>query len=178
MELLGTHKVTFDHIRSLAIQCHALDITAYHLFMDSTHEDKSKKTMSTYQDLMTEKLLGLAIALRTKFYQGLDHNETVRYVGPCGLMFKHEGNVEKNVAFSMKDVCDKVIHADNVSRHLEDGVEKPTTSLQGQQAGTEWELSMSVSLFAEAVLNWVQDVEEAAKGEAKAKPAVSVAAKG
>ena len=130
--------------------------------------------MSAYQDLMTEKLLGLAIALRTKFYQGLDHKDTVRYVGPCGLLFKHEDNVEKNISFSMKDVCDKIIHADSVSRHLEDGVEKPTTSLRGRLGGIEWELSMSVSLFTEAVLNWVQDIEDAGNHESTAQPQGSI----
>lgn len=175
MELLGTHKVTFEEIRSLAIQCHGLDISAYHLFVDSTHEDKSEKTKSTYQDLFTRQLLGLAIALRTKFYQGLDHEGTVRYVGPCSLMYKHKKNVEQNAKFSMKDVCDKIIHADSISRHMEKGVEKPTTTLWGKdnRDKSEWELSMSVSLFAEAVLNWAQDVEENAAGETESQAAVA-----
>ncbi len=162
MELLGTHKVSFEEIRSLAIQCHALDISAYHLFVDSTHEDKGDKTNSTYRDVFTRQLLSLAIALRTKFYQGLDHKSTTSYVIPCGLLYKYKKNVEENVYFSIKDVCDKIIHADSISRPMEKGVEKPTTTLRGKdnRDKSEWELSMSVNLFAEAVLNWAQDVEE------------------
>ena len=180
MELLGTHKVTFEEIRSLAIQCHALDIAAYHLFVDGTHEDNSEKTKSTYQDLFTRKLLGLAIALRTKFYQGLDHEGTVRYVLPCGLMYRYKKNVESTVNFSMKDVCDKIIHADSISRPMEKGVEKQTTTLRGKdnRDKSEWELSMSVSLFAEAVLNWAQDVEETTADEAEARAEGSVPAGG
>ena len=180
MELLGTHKVTFEEIRSLAIQCHALDISAYHLFVDSTHEDKSETTKSTYQDLMTRRLLGLAIALRTKFYQGLKHKDTVPYVGACALMYKDKDNVEENVEFSMKDLCDKIIHADSISRPMEKGVEKQITTLRGKdnRDKSEWELSISVSLFAEGVLNWAQDVEKTAGQQSTTRAAGSVPAGG
>lgn len=160
MELLGTHKVSFESVRALAVQCHALDIAAYHLLSDSTHEDKSGKTKTTYEDMFTFQLLALAIALRTKFYQGANHEATVRYVSHCGFLFKYKNNAEESRAFSFKDVCDKIIHASTVSRYLERGVQKPTTTFRGAQGKSEWELSISVSLFAEAVLNWVQDVEE------------------
>ena len=162
MELLGTHKVSFESVRALAVQCHALDIAAYHLLSDSTHEDKSGKTKTTYEELFTFQLLALAIALRTKFYQGENHKATVRYVSHCGFLSNYKNNAENPLEFSFKDVCDKIIHASTVSRHLERGVQKPTTTLRGQAQGNkfEWELSISVSLFAEAVLNWVQDVEE------------------
>lgn len=161
MDLFGTHKVTFEVVRSLAIQCHALDISAYHLFVDSTHSDKGDKTKATYEELMTSQLLALAIALRTKFYQGFDHKNTIPYVSPSSLLYKYKKNTQETLEFSMKDVCDKIIHADRVLRHMDDGVEKPTTTLRGKdnRDKSEWELSMSVSLFAEAVLNWAQDVD-------------------
>ena len=180
MELLGTHKITFEEIRSSAIKCHALDISAYHLFVDSTYSDKGDKAKSTYQDLFTRQLLGLAIALRTKFYQGLDHEGTVPYVTPCGLMYKRKQNIEENLCFSIKDVCDKIIHADRISRHMEKGVEKPTTTLRGKdnRDKSEWELSMSVSLFAEAVLNWVQDIEESSAQQSTARAEGSIPARG
>lgn len=161
MELLGKLRVSFDEIRALAIQCHALDITAYHLFVDSTHDDKSGKTKFAYQDLMSRQFLGLAIALRTKFYQGLDHKDTYRYIAASGLMYKQKKGAEKSVAFSIKDVCDKIIHADTVSRYMEKGIDKPVTSFRGHEGRnkSDWELGMSVSLFTEGVLNWLQDIE-------------------
>jgi hypothetical protein len=162
MELFGTHKVSFESVRALAVQCHALDIAAYHLLSDSTHEDKSGKTKATYEDIFTFQLLALAISLRTKLNQGENHKATVDYVSHCGFLFKYKNNTEESLGFSFKDVCDKIIHASTVSRHLEHGVQKPTTTLRGraQDNKSEWELSISVSLFAEVVLNWVQDVEE------------------
>jgi hypothetical protein len=160
MELFGTHKVSYDTLRSLAIQCHALDITAYHLLFDSTHIDEDGKTKAIYEELFTNKLLALAIALRTKFYQGLDHKATIPQVSHCGFLYSYKQTEESIINVSIKDICDKIIHADSVSRFLEQGIDKPTTTLQGRYKGNNWELSMSVSLFAEAVLNWVQIVQK------------------
>ena len=161
MELLGSHKVSFASVRALAIQCHALDLSAYDLLFTSTQVDKDEKTKNAYEEQFTSQLLTLAIALRTKFYQGYDHRSTISYVSHCGLLYKYGKNAEATEHFSIKDVCDKIIHANKVKKYLEAGIEKPTTSLCGKaQDGSLWELSMSVSLFAEAVLNWVRDVEE------------------
>ncbi len=127
---------------------------------------------------MTRRLLGLAIALRTKFYQGLKHKDTVPYVGACALMYKYKDNVEENVEFSMKDLCDKIIHADSISRPMEKDVERQITTLRGRdhRDKSEWELGISVSLFAEGVLNWAQDVEERPADESEARAAESVPA--
>lgn len=160
MELLGTHKVSFEAVRSLAIQCHALDLSAYHLLLDSTHTDKDGKTKVAYEEIFTNQLLALAIAVRTKFYQGIPHKTTSRYVQHCGFLYRNDKGNEESLLFSIKDVCDKIIHAEAISRQLEQGVEKPTTTLRGRYDKMEWELSLSISLFTEGVLNWVQDVEQ------------------
>lgn len=159
MKLLGTHKVSFETVRSLAIQCHALDLSAYHLLLDSTHADSDGKTKAAYEELFTNQLLALAIAIRTKFYQGIPHKTTSRYVQHCGFLYKHDKSTEESLLFSIKDVCDKIIHAEAISRQLEQGVEKPTTTLRGRHDKAEWELSLSMSLFTEGVLNWVQDAQ-------------------
>ncbi len=163
MELLGTHKISFDLLRSLAIQCHGLDISAYHLFIDSTNSDTDGKAKSIYEELFTSQLLSLAIALRTKFYLGLDYKSTIPYVSHCAFLYEYKSDSEEPLNFSMKDICDKIIHADNIFRPMESGVEKPTTILRGKDKRnkSDWELSISVSLFAEAVLNWVRDIESA-----------------
>ncbi|MEX2491301.1 MAG: hypothetical protein WD425_06035 [Nitrospirales bacterium] len=110
---------------------------------------------------MTSQLLTLAIVLRTKFNQGFDHKNTIPYVLHSGFLYKYKKNTEETIVFSMKDVCDKIIHADTVFVTMEEGLVKPTTTLRGKdnRDKSEWELPMSVSQFAEAVLNWVQDVD-------------------
>lgn len=129
MQLHGTHKVNFDSIRSLAIICHALDLSAYHMFVDGTHFDRVGKTQIAYEELCTSQLIALAIALRTKFYQGTDYRSTKNYVSSCALLYKIEGKDERNVDFSIKDICDKIIHANQLYRELEHNIPKPTTSL-------------------------------------------------
>lgn len=160
MEILGTHKVSFAAVRALAIQYHALDLSAHHLLLDGTHMDSSRKTKTVYEELFTGQLLALAIAIRTKFYQGLSHKETEKYVFHCGFLCKYENGKETPIRFSIKDICDKIIHAESVNRLLENGVEQPITILKSKgQRGEDWECSMSGSLFAEGVLNWIEDTE-------------------
>jgi hypothetical protein len=124
----------------MAINCYALDLAAYPLFMDGTHSDKDGKTMAVYEELLTSQLLALAIALRTKFYQGADPQETVNYVLPAGLLYKFKNDDEENTIFSIKDVCDKIIHADTIYRDLEKGDPKPVTILSGKHGKIKWEL--------------------------------------
>jgi hypothetical protein len=160
MEIIGSHKVSFEMIKALAIECHALDLSAYHLLFDGTHSDISGATKDIYEGLITSKLLSLAIAVRTKLYQKVDTNTSSFNNSHCGLLYKTKNNIEESISFTIKDVCDKIIHADTVSKHLEKGVEKPTISLKGKDQGkNEWELSISVSLFCESILNWVQEIE-------------------
>lgn len=121
----------------------------------------AEKTKSAYEELLTTRLLSLAIALRTKFYQGLDHRSTISHISHCGLLYRYKNNREETLNFSMKDVCDKIIHADSIIRYLEPDVQLPTTTFSGAdpRSNSTWELSMSVSLFAEAILNWIHCAE-------------------
>ena len=80
MEFRGQHEVSFQAIRSLAIECHALDLSAYELLLFPVHNDSRGLTRATYDELLTSKLLALAIALRTKFYQGTPYKGTEEYL--------------------------------------------------------------------------------------------------
>ncbi|MGC8495343.1 MAG: hypothetical protein ACP5SH_26820 [Syntrophobacteraceae bacterium] len=160
MELFGKYNMSVNRIRSLAIQCHALDLSAYHLLVDSTHHDTDATSKVLYTELLTEQLLTLAIAIRTKFYQGTPHDDTAGYVQHCGLFYRYKGGAEEPALFTIKDICDKIIHADSVSKFLENGIEKATITLRGKQRDVEWELGFSVNLFCEGVLNWLQGIHE------------------
>jgi len=159
MQLHGTHKISLETIRTLAINCHALDLAGFHLFVDGTHTDMDGRTQSAYEELLTSQLLGLAVALRTKFYQGVDFKNTNCYVSASALLYKIENGVEQSVSFTIKDICDKIIHATTFKRDLEPGIEKPTTTITGSRGNEKWELGISISLFSEGVLNWLQTVQ-------------------
>lgn len=155
----GTHRVSFDAIRALAIECHALDLSAYTLLVDGTHQP-SRSTKITYEELLTSKLLLLAIALRTKFYQGVPHAETAKYVIDCGFLDSTTKGIEISHSFTIKDICDKIIHAEGVKRDLVDGNNGLITTLEGTQGKSAWKLHLSMSLLTEAVLNWIDEKTE------------------
>ena len=166
MDVLGKHKISWDAVRRLAVECHALDSAAFPLLADSILDDKIGKTRTAYEELFTERLLALAIALRTKFYQGIDATETRRFANDCGLLYNLEGNIENGpLEFTFKDVCDKIIHADSILKSVESAHDAEITNLSGteQRRGKQvaWTLGLSVTLFTECVLNWVARKEEA-----------------
>jgi len=164
MDILGTHKVTWGAVRRLAIECHALDSSAYPLLANSILNDKTEKNRAVYEELFTEKLLALAITLRTKFYQGVDPSGTAYYANDCALLYRVEGDDEIGpISFTFKDVCDKIIHAETIEKSVGSSHDAEITTICGVENRrgqiVPWKLALSVTLFTECVLNWVATVE-------------------
>ena len=160
MELASSHQISFDAIRRLAIECHSLDLDAFPLLQGGTHFDTTSRTRAAYQELLTSKLLSLAVAIRTKFYQSLVAESSIGFVLHSGIFFKEGEDDPENVSFSIKDVCDKIIHANSVERLLSSSQDALITDFKGVQGKREWLLSISISLFTEGVLNWIEHLEE------------------
>ena len=158
--LLPAHRISFETIRSLAIECHALDLSAFTLLIGGSHGN-SKSTKIVYEELLSSKLLMLAISLRTKFYQGASHRDTMDYVIDCGFLESTSKGVVVEKSFSIKDVCDKLIHADEVKRDYTDAKNGLLTILHGKERGSAWTFHISMSLFAESVLNWLDELPDA-----------------
>ena len=68
MKLEGGQTVSLTGIRALAVECHALDLSAKELLCFPIQCDDTGLTRATYDEFLTSKMLALAIALRTKFY--------------------------------------------------------------------------------------------------------------
>lgn len=154
-----SHRVSYESIRSLAIECHALDLSAFKLLVDGTHKP-SRITKITYEELVTSKLLMLAISLRMKLYQGVSNVGTDMYVIDCGFLDETTNGKKIARSFGIKDICDKLIHADEVRRDLTDGMNGLSTTLLGINRGTPWTFHISMSLFTEAVLNWLDELPD------------------
>ena len=159
-ELSSHHRIEYESIRALAIECHALDLSAHTLFIDGTHSP-SKSTRMTYEELLANKLLMLAIGLRTKFYQGVPHEDTRKYVVDCGFLDEDKKGERVPSSLTIKDVCDKLIHATQIERTFSDKETGLMTTIHGRQGKTSWKLVISMSLFAEAVLNWIDERPDA-----------------
>jgi len=50
MDLFGTHQISLDAIRRLAVECHALDVSAVQLLIDTTI-NKPELARRTYEEL-------------------------------------------------------------------------------------------------------------------------------
>lgn len=162
MKLTGQHSVSFDAIRALAIECHALDLSAKELLFFPVHCDDNGLTRATYNELFTSKLLALAIALRTKFYQGTPYQDTIQYMEHVGFLEIDTKNFSKGWKFTIKDVCDKIIHADAVDRQFDGDFTRPLTLLEGTGPGTtKWTLGFSVAHFCDCLIWWLNERYEA-----------------
>ena len=159
MEFRGQHAVSFQAVRTLVIECHALDLSAYELLLFPIHDDSRGLTRATYDELLTSKMLALAIALRTKFYQGTPHEGTEYYLKHnCVFEQARKGKAESN--FTLEDACDKIIHADSVVRQFTGKRQQPLTTLTGVAQGkSKWTLSFSLANFADSILWWLEDIQ-------------------
>jgi hypothetical protein len=161
IQLLGEHKVSYDFVRSLAIDCHALDITAYTLFISGIHQDGSNRTKEIYDEKLSTSLLHLAVAVRTLLYQGADSIAECPNIDCCG--FYESDNEKDKACISIKDVCDKIIHTDIISREFEESEfpdKTPVTCISGKYQRKKWMLDISLSLFCESILNWIDKLEK------------------
>jgi hypothetical protein len=115
-----------------------------------------------YEEKLSASLLGLAVAVRTLIYQGISDLHEFQNVSYCG--FYESDNLKDRADVTIKDICDKLIHADFIEREFEKTEktdQKPITKIIGVNKGKQWTLEISVSLFCESVLNWLNNVDNA-----------------
>lgn len=162
-EILGRHRQDLNEIRRLCLICHGLDRTSDTLFSDSTYGVSSEATNAVFQNLVSGSLLSLAVAIRVNIYQGKLKEQENCPLTHRGFYCDDEEMVGRD--FTIKDVCDKIIHADTISKEAFPpgipGNAKTTTQLKGTHQGHPWTSSLSIELFTEAVLNFVDSLEAA-----------------
>lgn len=160
-ELFGIHKQDFDEVRRLCLICHGLDRTSDVLFSDSNYNCASDNTRLVFHNLTSGMLLSLAVAIRINIYQNniisLENDE----LRNCGSYYLDNELVTKQ--FPIKDVCDKIIHANLISKvaiplEITRG-SKVAMQFRGKHRGKSWTLDLSIEHFAEAVLNLLDELE-------------------
>jgi hypothetical protein len=160
-ELFGKHRQDLNEVRRLCLICHGLDLTGNQLFQASTYENSSESTEIVFENLVSGMLLSLAVAIRINIYQGNFQNQEQHCLADCGFYYHDDELICKS--FTIKDVCDKIIHADSMSKatfppEILKGA-KPTIQLKGKQAQRTWTLDLSIELFTETVLNYIDKIE-------------------
>ena len=159
------YKVTFESIRRLTIECYALASSAHLLLRDEGNAPPSDRTQSLYEEIFSEKLLQLAISIRTRFYQGADHRRTSGFMEQTGELFKWvSGQDEAAHPYTLKDVCDKIIHANTVFIESFMSSENTFIALSGEHriAGQiqGWAMNIFPIDLCEGILGWLDTIEE------------------
>ena len=109
-------------------------------------------------------LLALAIALRVNFYQkkliSIANCDVRQY---AGMYWNDELVLTKT---TVKDVCDKIIHADVFQKSVLPNEMTmgayATIQMQGSRGKREWTLNLCVALFCENVLSLLEEAESIA----------------
>lgn len=157
MSMDGTYHIGAEHIRALALQCHALDIQFDPLFNNSSICGYSENIYRTYNRLLSTNLLNLAIAIRVGLSTEPGYTSRTNGVSNCGL-FDGTGP-HGDGSFSIKDVCDKLIHADRITKPIETGAKGSCCELAGSYHGEQWDFGLGVRIFTEYVLKWLDELE-------------------
>ena len=139
--------------------CHALDTQFDSLFNADTICDKSPALIESYERLFASTLLNLAISIRVSLNHEPEYVSLTSGVQASGLFEK--GAPRKEGGFTVKDVCDKIIHADQVFKPHEPGVRGAGCTLRGSHRGTPWEFGLGVSILCEFVLAWLDRIDAA-----------------
>ena len=160
----GTYDIGTDHIRALAIQCHALDVQSDRLFNSETVCGHSERIRQTHNRLLSTSLLSLAVSIRVSLAPQPEYDSPSSGITACGIFL--EGKPKPKVpGFSIKDVCDKLIHADRISKPIEKGVQGATHTLIGKW-NKRWEFGLGVQILCEWVLKWLDEIDERSPGVA------------
>lgn len=157
VDMDGRYNLGTQDIRSLAIQCHALDCEFDALFNSSTICGYSDRTYNVYTRLLSTALLNLAISIRVTLNDHLAYRDRASGVSNCGL-FDGAGPYNDG-SFSFKDVCDKIIHADEIIRPIEAGTQGACCTLRGAHRGRPWDFGLGVRIFSEYVLKWCDEID-------------------
>ncbi|MEJ1412943.1 MAG: hypothetical protein RPU90_05100 [Candidatus Sedimenticola sp. (ex Thyasira tokunagai)] len=161
-EILNQHRQEFDEIRRLCLQCHGLDLTSSNIFSGSTYETPSDRTKSVLHSMLSSSLLNLAVSIRVNLYQGTIKNKLIPLKTMAADIYDDEELIIKEV--TIKDVCDKIIHADSVSKPiipevlLEHDV-KISFQLKGINRKKAWTLNLCLENFTESVLILLDEIE-------------------
>jgi hypothetical protein len=153
----GKYEIGLDDIRALAIKCHAFDVQFDLLFNGPTICGSTDRIRRTYNRLLSTALLKLAIAIRVSLAEEPEY-VSIGMVEPAAI-FLEDGS-RSNRRFSVKDICDKLIHADRIYKPTEPGVRGAGCELAGHHRGQKWVLGLGVRVFCEYVLRWLDELEE------------------
>ncbi|ALS99314.1 hypothetical protein [Lacimicrobium alkaliphilum] len=162
-EILGKHRQDFDEIRRLCLICHGLDLSTSSFSFGLSEWTISESTSLVLQNVVSSHVLQLAIALRTNLYQKRIPYSDEPLAQSSWLYYDEE--LRERPA-TLKQVCDKIIHADSVSKNvypkvLTEHTDKICTQFKGKEFSKgSWTMNVAIDVFAEEVLHILDEIEQ------------------
>lgn len=161
-EIIDRHRQDFNEVRRLCLLCHGLDLSSSSLFTKSTYKSASENTKSVLHSMLSSSLLNLSVAIRINIYQGNLQGQDEPLDTLSAGFYEDKELIVKPI--TIKDVCDKIIHADSVTKPilpaelLEDDV-KITFQFKGVHRKAAWTLDLCLETFTESVLQLLDRIE-------------------
>lgn len=161
-DIISEHRQDFSELRRLCLVCHGLDLTTSSLSLDSSRLNVTESVETALQNLLSSNLLNLAIAIRVNLYQKKIAKSNIELPDSAWLFYGKDLTVKPA---TLKQVCDKIIHADSVGKSIfPNGMWKGESKIAIQFKGVEfgkknWTLDIVLERFAEDVLNLLNDIE-------------------
>ncbi|MFT6634211.1 hypothetical protein [Alcanivorax sp.] len=160
-KMFSQHKQSIGEIRRLALLCYGLDVGSTKLKDGSSMLELDPLSEEVLHEQISCHLLSLAVALRVNFYQknlmDLAKHDVRHY---AGMYWEDEYAI---VETTIKDVCDKIMHADifskSVAPHKFSNGAYATIQMQGTHRKRNWILDLSVALFCEKLLHLIATSE-------------------
>ncbi len=159
--ILKEHRQDFSEIRKLCLICHGLDYTTSSLSSTNSRLKLSEAIEGAIQNLVSSYLLNLAIAIRVNLYQNKIEFKDVE-LPESGTLYYDKELICRPV--TLKQVCDKIIHADTVSKPILPSVMmqedcKICIQFKGTEFKKAWTMDIVLELFAEDVLHILDSIE-------------------
>jgi len=161
-DLISRHRQDFNEIRRLSLICHGIDFTTSSFSSDNCRLKITENLESALQNLISSSLLNLAVAIRVNLYQEAISNPNIELPESSWLYYDKE-LIDRPA--TLKQVCDKIIHADTVAKPvLPEGLWKGDSKIAIQFKGVEfgkkeWTLNIVLERFTEDVLNLLDEIE-------------------
>jgi len=161
-DLMSRHRQDFSELRRLCLICHGIGFTTSSFSSDDCRLKITENLESALQNLISSSLLSLAVAVRVNLYQEAISNPNIELPGSSWLYFDKE-LIDRPA--TLKQVCDKIIHADAVAKPvLPEGLWKGDSKIAIQFKGVEprkkaWTLNIALESFAEDILNLLDEIE-------------------
>jgi len=161
--LISNYKVDFNEIRRLALICHGLDLTTNSFSKGESEIVLSENLENSLQLLISSNLLNLAIAIRVNIYQSNISSSHFKINEGATIYYDDASPLIESPA-TLKQVCDKIIHADTVEKLIYPKELVPvdckvTLQLKGKERNRKWTLNLVLEIFTEQLLKTLDNLE-------------------